>query len=333
MNYQDREKLKRLTETFDRNYRVTNLYATYLERFPELINSEMISEILSDGKIELKDAIVALLSEAFLLRNDNPEDKRIIREYLYPSVTILDKKKYTENPYYKNINIQNICGGRWEFKKESYPPYRAMICGDMRLFSDFSELPPLGFFAEQFDFPAVLEDGNEWMTLSPVDIDTCEEVIEAAHGDVITFGLGLGYYAYMVSEKSDVNSITVIEKSPEVIDLFKTHILPQFKNAQKVKIICSDAFEYAEKIMPSENYTLAFVDTWRDASDGAPMYKKMKELEKLSPNTTFMYWVEGFLVSRLRALKFENMLSLVENESPDAPKDFEDFKKSIQEVI
>ena len=58
----------------------------------------------------------------------------------------------------------------------------------------------------------------------------------------------------------------------------------------------------------SKNFDLAFVDTWRDASDGAPMYKKMKSLEKCSPNTKFMYWVEGFLRSRIRAEKFYEII-------------------------
>ena len=166
---------------------------------------------------------------------------------------------------------------------------------------DFSEIAPLGFFEKTFHFPAVLEDGNEWMTLTPVDLDTCDAAIEAAHGKVVTFGLGLGYYAYMVSLKETVGSITVIEKSEKVIELFREYILPQFKNPEKVRIINADAFEYAEHVMPAERYDYAFVDTWRDASDGAPMYKRMKPLEALSPETEFSYWIENFLISNIRA--------------------------------
>jgi hypothetical protein len=177
---------------------------------------------------------------------------------------------------------------------------------------DFREYPPLGFFTEEFHFPAVLEGGNEWMTLTPVDLDTCDEAIEAARGKVVTFGLGLGYYAFMVSEKAEVESITVIEKSPDVIRLFERYILPYFKHPKKVKIINADAFEYAEKIMPKEGFDLAFVDTWRDAGDGAPMYGRMKKLEHLSHNTKFMYWIEGFLKSRVRAERFEEIKDAME---------------------
>lgn len=330
MNYIDKEKLEKLRHTFDLNYRVTELYATYLERFPELITKEMIDELTDDGYITEKDAAAAIIAEAFGLDDANGGDsRRIIREYIRPSVVILDSKKYTENKYYKNIKIDNVKDGSWELRLESYAPYRAVICGDIIINEDFSEVPPLGFFTEEFHFPAVLENGNEWMTLTPVDLDTCDEAIDKAHGKVITFGLGLGYYAYMASEKEEVESITVIEKSPDVISLFKKYILPQFSHPEKVRIICDDAFLYAEKSMPGENYDFAFVDTWRDASDGAPMYERMMALEPLSPNTEFSYWIENFLISRLRAFKFEELYRKVTNGAEDAPKTYEEFKERL----
>lgn len=307
-------KLHRLKETFDKNYEITRLYAAYLESCPEAITAEMIDMLTEDGSITKKEALVALLSEMFGLDFDRGiRDRELIKDYLTPSVRLLDRKKYENDPYYKNVRLENIKDGNWEIRWEKYSPYQAVIAGDMIINEDFSEIPPLGFFTEEFRFPAVLEDGNEWMTLTPVDLDTSEEAINAAHGKVVTFGLGLGYYAYMVSEKSDVDSITVIEKSPDVIRLFKKHILPKFPNGQKVRIIESDAFEYAERTMPDEKYDVAFVDTWRDASDGAPMYERMKRLEHLSPDTKFLYWIENFLISRHRALRLEEIYREIED--------------------
>ena len=331
MNYTDKQKLQALVHTIDLNYRVTGLYAAYLERCPELITSGMINALTGDGDITVKDALVAILCEAFDLDDERGgDDRRLIRSYLRESVRVLDPKRYTENPYYKNIKIEGFKDGSWEFKWESYPAFRGVIANDMIIKPDYSEIPPLGFFEEEFRFPAVLEGGNEWMTLTPVDLDTSDEAIERAHGKVITFGLGLGYYAYMVSEKESVESITVIEKSPEVIGLFKKHILPQFKHKDKVRVICADAFEYAEFEMPKEKYDFAFVDTWRDASDGAPMYERMKPLEAKNPETEFSYWIENFLVSRLRALKFEELYKAVMDDAPNAPKTYAEFIKELK---
>lgn len=331
MTEADKIKLSRLRETFGCNYKITRLYASYLERCPELITAQMVDALTADGGITREEAIVAIISEAAGLDFDKgPEDRRLIRDYLTPSVRLLDPTRYTENPYYKNIRIDNIKEGRWEYKLESYAPYRAVICDDMMLLDDFREVPPLGFFPERFDFPAVLEDGNEWMTLTPVDLDTSDEAIDAAHGRVVTFGLGLGYYAYMCARKPEVESITVIERSPDVIRLFRKHILPQFEHSEKVRIIESDAFEYAEHKMPAERYDVAFVDTWRDASDGAPMRERMKPLEKLSPDTRFLYWIDNFLVSRLRSLRLEELLTSVDEGREDAPKSYAEFIKALE---
>lgn len=308
MNFRDREKLKRLEKTFELNFRITRLYSSYLEYFSEVINSEMIEALCGDGEIAVKDGIVAILCQIFGLDIDGSADERVlIRDYLTPSVRIMDAERYRSNPYYKNIKIPEIKKGRWELKREKYPAYRGVIAADMIISDGFKEIPPLGFFTEDFEFPAVLEDGNEWMTLTPVDLDTSDDAIDRAHGKVVTFGLGLGYYAYMVSEKAEVESITVVEKSADVISLFKEYILPQFSHPEKVRIVNADAFLYAEKDMPKENFDVSFVDTWRDASDGAPMYEKMKKLEHLSPNTEFIYWIESFLISRLRALKYAQL--------------------------
>ena len=312
MNFQDRERLSRLIETLRTNYRVSRLYSAYLTRCPEAISESVIRAMTEDGSITPKEAIGAILSELFSLDTTKYEDRIIERRYIPDSIRLLNANKYRQNPYYKNVRIENIKDGDWELRLESYEPYRAVVCDDMIVRDGLYEVIPLGFFTERFDFPAVLECGNEWMTLTPVDLDTCEEAIAAAHGKVVTFGLGLGYYAYMVARKEEVESITVIEKSPDVIRLFKKHIFPYFENKEKVRIINADAFEYAGKEMPAEGYDYAFVDTWRDASDGAPMYERMRALEHLSPRTEFSYWIREFIVSRIRSERFARMLEDIE---------------------
>ncbi len=307
MKYTDKERLLRLRHTFDNNYKITRLYSLYLERFPEAITADMVDTLCQSCDIEKADAVSALVCEILGLDFEKDDDRFLIRNYITPSIRLLDAKRYTEDKYYKNIKIENKKIGSWEFRRESYKPYRAVICDDISILPDFTEIPPLGFFTEEFEFPAVLEGGNEWMTLTPVDMDTCTEAIAAAHGRVLTYGLGLGYYAYMVSEKDDVEEIVVVERSDDVIKLFCEELLPQMPNRHKIKIVKSDAFEYARDVMPKEDFDLVFVDIWRDGSDGAEMYRRMKPYESASGNTRFMYWIEGFIISRLRAMAFEKL--------------------------
>ncbi len=325
----DMEKFKRLEDVFDMNFRLTRLYSEYLTRYPELITDKMIKSLTEDGDITPTEAVRAILSEAFGLDYENKSDRRLIREYLYPSVRILDPKRYTENKYYKNIKIGNVKEENWELKQLCYEPWRAVIASDMIIKEDFCEIAPLGFFPEKFSYPAVLEDGNEWMTLTPVDLDTCEDAIEHSRGRVVTFGLGLGYYAYMASEKEEVESVTVVEKSPKVIKLFSEYILPQFTNKEKIIIVEADALDYAKNTMPKESFDFAFVDIWRDASDGSPIYKSFKPLEALSPKTEFSYWIENFLISRLRALEFVKICDEIENGSDTMPKSYSEVVERL----
>ena len=106
-----------------------------------------------------------------------------------------------------------------------------------------------------------------------------------------------------------------------------------------MRIVNADAFEYAERIMPGECFDLAFVDTWRDASDGAPMYRRMKALEHLAPNTQFMYWIENFLISNIRAQKLISIKEAYNNGDRELSYDemvrelnIDRIKQSLREV-
>lgn len=328
MTESEKTKLLRIADSFKRNYRFTHLLSRYLNLFPELITKEMVDTLTEDGSLTKKEAVEALLSEIFGLDFSDPEDRILIRDYLVRAVRILDTKPYYDDPYYKNVKIQNKRIGSFELRNESYKPYRGVVCDDMKLYDDMVEISPIGFFTEEFVFPAVLENGNEWMTLTPVDTDTSKEAIEKSRGKVVTFGLGLGYFAYMASRKSEVESVTVVELSSEVIKLFKEEILPFFEHPEKIRIVNADAFEYAEKVMPGENFDFAFVDTWRDASDGLPMYERMKALEHLSEGTEFCYWIEGFILSRKRSFAAEELFKLIED-GKLLTENYQEIKKQL----
>ena len=89
-----------------------------------------------------------------------------------------------------------------------------------------------------------------------------------------------------------MDSVTIVERSPEVIELFKTLLLPQFPHKDKIRVICSDAFAYWEQEMPREGYDFVFADIWHDVGDGKELYLKMRSMEHLSPQTEYTYWLE-----------------------------------------
>jgi hypothetical protein len=223
---------------------------------------------------------------------DKMDDKDLFNNYFNRMFFKLDEKEYYENPYYKNIKIPTLKIGNSELKYEKYKPFEGFVCNDIIKTKEGRQIPQIGFFETEFEYPAILENERIWMTVTPNEIETMKEPIEQAFGNVLTYGLGLGYYTYMISEKENVDSITVVEMNEDVINLFQTYILPQFKNHQKIKIIKANAFEYAQKSMAKGQFDFVFTDLWHDVSDGIDMYLKMKLFEKRCPNTIFSYWIE-----------------------------------------
>jgi len=162
--------------------------------------------------------------------------------------------------------------------------------------------------------------------------------IENAFGDVVVFGLGLGYFTYMVSEKDSVRKIRVIEKSSEVIELFRKYIMPQVKNADKIEIINEDAFVYAEKDLKN-GCDYAFVDLWHDTLDGIEMYTKMKKLEKGMNTKKVDYWIEKSLLIEIRKKVFDSIYKSAKNktnnlnfENIEFSLDLDNLKKAISNV-
>ena len=97
------------------------------------------------------------------------------------------------------------------------------------------------------------------------DIETMEKVVKEIKGTVTVFGLGLGYLPFMISNKSEVSHIKVIENDKNIIKLFKDNLLDYFPNKNKIEIIEDDANNYLNKDLKTD---YAFVDLWHTPEDG-----------------------------------------------------------------
>lgn len=94
-----------------------------------------------------------------------------------------------------------------------------------------------------------------------------QKSIEEAFGHVLTFGLGLGYYAYIVSAMSQVEFVTIVEVNPQISSLFRQYLLPQFPQRQKIHIVQAEAFNYARNHLASGMFDYVFTDLWHDAAE------------------------------------------------------------------
>lgn len=270
--------------------------SVFINHEADFIRPEFIESLCRDCDISKEEAYCFTLAASIDLDTEkNPRDAEIFEEYFPDMVHLLKNKDYENNPYLKNIRIPTKKLGKWELCYKTYVPYQAFVFDDPKITRDGKIIPQIGFFEKEFSYPAVLESGTEWMLITPNEINTMRAPISGAHGKVLTYGLGLGYFAYMVSEKESVSSVTIVERDKNAISLFRDIILPQMPRKDKINIICDDAFYFAETRLADSDFDFVFADIWHDPSDGVPAYKRLKETEKYLPSADFSYWIEKTL--------------------------------------
>lgn len=264
-----------------------------LNECPRLLSEELILPLTEECNLSATDAFSVLLASAMGLDIDeSARDRRFYRTYFPEMIRELDPSEYLADPYLRLLSVPHARSERWELREGGYEPYEPFVFDDFKYSDDGRIYPQIGFFRCRYRYPAVLESGREWMLITPNEINTMRGPIKAARGRVLTYGLGLGYYAFSVSQKASVADVTVVERDPEVISLFTRFILPQLPFRDKIKIVCADAFDFAEKEMAKGGYDTVFCDLWHDPSDGVALYLRMKEHEHRLPSARFDYWIE-----------------------------------------
>jgi SAM-dependent methyltransferase len=300
--------MSRLDTIMRDNDLVVSILSEYINHHPRFIDAAMVDDLARECHVSNHEAFCTLLSAACGLDTvDNPAHRALERQYFIPSLRKLDPAIYENDAYAKTVKFPSITHGKWELCQHSYAPYEPFVRTHPVVTRELCEIPQLGYFDVEFPFPAILENGIEWMTITPNEVETMREPIAKCRGRVLTLGLGLGYFAFHASEKDEVERVVVVERSRDVIEIFKTYLLPQLPHGDKIEIVEADAFEYMQKEMPRGKFDYVFADLWHDASDGLEMYRKLKKHEILAPSTEFDYWIEPSLLSLLRHIIYRRI--------------------------
>ncbi len=279
--------------THDDNERLLTLISEYLCFTPCAIQPEDVYALAADCRLTLNEAYMALLAAHCQLDTAKPDDARLYRSYIPQMVHSLDPAFYEADAYLQTVRPDGGAQGAIDLAYETVQPMELFVSDDFQVDRQGRVFPQLGWFDRAFSFPALREDGRVWMTITPNEINTIQPAVRESRGKVLTYGLGLGYYAFHCLLKDDVTSVTVVEKNPAVIDVFRRLLLPFFPRKEALTIVQGDAFDYAAHIMPKEGYDSVFTDLWHDVSDGIPLYKRMKALEV--PGANYLYWIEKTL--------------------------------------
>ncbi len=277
------------------NAETMRLLSLYLNLSSDAITPGAVLTMAEECGMTRERAYATILATLFGLDTAGG-DRVYFENYFVPMVREVDPLPFREDAYYKTILPERRRLGRWELCMQELSPCEAFVRDDFRVLPDGRMLPSIGFFMEPFPYPAVLEGGREWMTLMPNETVTILPAVAAAHGRVVTFGLGLGYFAYHAAARPEVESVTVVELSRDAVTLFTENILPLIPHREKIRVVTADAFAYLDHTMKDGDFDFAFADIWHDAGDGLPLYRRFKEREGRFPTTEFTYWLEDTLL-------------------------------------
>ena len=273
------------------NERFLKLLSYYLNAEDTLVKRDAVENVASCG-VSREYAFSLVLAENLGV-DTLGKDKEFFNEYFVPSVKELSVEDYYKDEYFSFVNFPDKLVGEAELTYLTYAPFQGFVRDDFEFSLSGKVLPLIGYFPSEYRYPAIKKTGREWMTLLPNEINSQICYVNEAFGKVLTYGLGLGYYALKVALKKEVESVTVVDIDEEVISLFKTEILPIFPSeaAKKIKVIKADAFKFAENLKDGD-FNYIYADIWHDVADGVELYKKFKSLERFCPSARYGYWIE-----------------------------------------
>ena len=122
-------------------------------------------------------------------------------------------------------------------------------------------------FPEPGRWHSLVQDGQGvWTTDTPIEQRQQMQCVREFRGDVLVTGLGVGLTPVLLASNPEVESVTVIEISPDVIKLVWKHVARGVRG-EKMKMIEGDAFHQLAVLHGQRRkFDYVFHDIWQ--SDG-----------------------------------------------------------------
>jgi|AGTN01.1.fsa_nt_gi Spermidine synthase len=168
------------------------------------------------------------------------------------------------------------------------PPYRPVAARTWRFQSIFLPACP-GYFGGprplEWTTYVLARDSITWMSLVPMEVESQMPHLAVASGTVVICGLGLGLMAYAVAARKAVSRVIVVERDPEVADMFREFsAFDTWPQRSKVELVLADAREFR-----FGGADFLYVDIW-------PFYRMdtmiqdMKAIHRNVPAPRCGYW-------------------------------------------
>lgn len=316
LSVSDRAKFQSLVKQKSYNIEIANLFNNLC-----LYNDDNLIDYLKENNDRLDNTFLFQT----ILNIIDVDDIKMVRPYLENSFILEDSDKFLSNPYYQTIKPFEDDESDVKLTTLKYEPYTFFPLDEIKVEDNYREISYLGLFKKEYLYLALIDREGIWMCITPNEINTMQPYINKAKGNVITFGLGLGYFAFMAGNKKEVNKVTIIERDEKVITIFKKNLLPLFPHKEKIEIIKEDAINYI-KNNDTNQYDFIYYDLWHNPNDGLPLYIKLKKLEVKQS----YYWLEESILALLRRY----MITLIEEQLKGFKEsEYQDINNVDDEII
>jgi len=146
----------------------------------------------------------------------------------------------------------------------------------------------------------VLYEGRRpWMSTGLFEVESHAWHVHAAHGLVVVAGLGMGMYAYAVSQKPEVTQVVIIERDPRVVEVLEQAAsFANWPGRAKIQILLADALaeDLASQVALFTGGAAAdyfYSDIWPVTPDPSAPLQARAMVERLRPKAAG-WWGQEF---------------------------------------
>lgn len=157
-----------------------------------------------------------------------------------------------------------------------------------------------GEYVEPGRYARLIVDGKVMMSDTLMEKSTNSLAVHQANGDVLIAGMGLGVMLIPVCQKPEVRSVTVVEKSADVIALVEPHVRAYLgEDAKKLTVIEADIFQFPLK--KGQKWDTLWFDVWADICESnldevTTLKRKFaRRLNRENPKCWVQAWQEEYL--------------------------------------
>ena len=318
----DDKERKKIVSLFNQHEKNID-YLLYLQGFIWEMPTFLNGEVKGKDRFQIRDYLFEQLEKEHPFPND------FIKSNIKWDTQLIRTEDFLSNPYIKALKNLSFSKDGWSLtnkKLEAYSifPYEE----EYHYGSNYSLKMNLAYFDEDYIYPSISLFDREWMSLNPYEIRTMATAVITTKGKVLTLGLGLGYYAYMVHLRDEVKEVHIVEMDLELIKVFNECLLPLFPHPEKIHIHKADAFRFIENIN-DKDYDFIFSDLWHDVGDGLSSYLKLKERFNKFSYTKCHYWIESSIITYLRLL----VIGVMKDEYYKIDNDYDEIQSAIKEKL